>query len=129
MSARPRALSSAVTATAGERSTLNHVDRVEPGVASSTRSQRAPAASKTSGSEYAVYCAGMWTPQRSVMRSVEEDCQAAAPSGAGSASSARRWPPSLSGRASTSAAHSGESAAGESSSDIATGCCAAFVTK
>ena len=111
---------SAVTARTGERSTVNQVARVEPGVASLTRSQRAP--SMSSGCEYGVYCAGASTPQRSVMRSVEEACHAAAPSGAGSASSARLRSARVDGRASISDVHSADDASGAGTCVIATGC-------
>ena len=69
-----------------------------------------------------VYCNGSETPQRRVMLSVELEDQAAAPAGAGSEMSVRRWPSSELGRRSIRVEHSGEAASGESIVLMATGC-------
>src|SRR5699024_1357179 len=113
-----------VTATAGEKTVLYHVVQEEPSVISRTSNQLGR--SMSTGWEYAVYCEGISTRQRTTVAMEEISAQAATPSGAGSTSSERFSPINRSGRLATNSSHNGVDASGESTALTDTGCRATF---
>ena len=110
---------SAVIATTLSRSVVYHVCSVEPGVVSTTCNHFVPATS--SSCDRSVSCAGAATPHRTVICRLAVFCHTATPAGAGSAITARRSPITVVGMAAMKSPHSDESAAGASTSAIATG--------